>query len=485
MIRRKARNTFSASLSASRLLLTLTMIAGVCGLAFNLASAEAMPSFGAGDANSTAIFSETLPLISGPSAASMAAAAPAETPAPAGDFVPVFPGAQGFGVDTPAGRGGQIIKVTNLNASGPGSLRAALETSGPRIIVFEVGGIIDLNKQKLVITEPFVTIAGQTAPSPGITIVRGGMEIRTHDVLMKHIRIRMGDAGAAPGSGYEPDVSTYGPDAYNIVIDHCSFAWGVDENLSASGPRFDGPNGTSRRLTFSNNIIAEGLYDSVHSKGIHSMGTLIHDYVTDAAIIGNLYAHNWERNPWFKGFATGVIVNNVIYNPGKWAMRLGYVPGEWSGQAIQPQGPKVSVVGNYMRHGVNTQPGLGMIGTNANNGSAYLEDNIALDRNDQPVPIHFGGIEILSSKPSWPAELTVLPSDEVVDHVVQHAGARPKDRDSVDRRIVSDFLNRTGQFVNSQDEVGGYPTATPTYRSLEVPPSNIDEWLHSFSAELE
>ncbi|MCZ8521600.1 MULTISPECIES: pectate lyase family protein [Paenibacillus] len=398
----------------------------------------------------------------------------------------VFPGAQGYGVDSPAGRGGAVLKVTNLNADGPGSFKAALETKGPRIIVFEVGGVIDLNKKTLVAAEPYVTIAGQTAPSPGITFIRGGLQIKTHDVLMKHIRFRMGDAGAAKGSGYEPDVSTYGANAYHIVIDHCSFAWGVDETLSASGPRFDGPSGTSRKLTFSNNIIAEGLHDSVHEKGPHSMGTLIHDYVNDAALVGNLFAHNDERNPWFKGFATGVIVNNVIHNPGKWAIRLGYVPGEWTSSSITPQGPKVSIVGNYMKHGADTVSGLGLVGTNSNSGEAYLADNKALDRTGKAVPQTFGGVKLLGIKPSWPSSgLTVRPSGEVLSYVTQHAGARPKDRDTVDRRIVTDTLNGTGRILDSQNEVGGYPSAAPAYRALAVPAAGIDEWLHQFSVELE
>src|SRR5215470_4024198 len=108
---------------------------------------------------------------------------------------PVFPGAQGFGIETPAGRGGRILRVTNLNSEGPGSLRAAIETKGPRIVVFEVAGVIDLNMKPLTISEPFITIAGQTAPTPGITIVRAGIDIATHDILLQHIRVRMGDAG--------------------------------------------------------------------------------------------------------------------------------------------------------------------------------------------------------------------------------------------------------------------------------------------------
>ncbi|KYF84870.1 pectate lyase [Sorangium cellulosum] len=379
---------------------------------------------------------------------------------------------------------GTVIKVTTLDADGPGSLREAIETPGRRIIVFEVGGIIDLNKARLDITEPFVTIAGQTAPSPGITLIRGGMRISTHDVRIQHLRFRMGDAGAAPASGFEPDVTTDGASAYDIVIDHCSVAWGVDENLSVSGPRFGGPAGTSRRVTLSNNIIAEGLHESVHAKGAHSMGTLVHDYCTDVTVVGNLYAHNYERNPWFKGFATGTIVNNVVHNPGKWAMRLGPVVKEWESSGITPEPPRVSIVGNYMQHGVDTLPGLPMVGTNSM-GSAYLEDNIVVDAGGEPAPLVSPEIVILPEKPVWPDGLVALPAASVVDAVLAHAGARPRDRDEVDLRIIEDFVSGGGMLVNSQDEVGGYPTAEPTTRPLVVPADDIEGWLESFADDLE
>src|SRR6201994_3631685 len=106
-------------------------------------------------------------------------------------------GAVGWGAQTPGGRGGRIIRVTNLDAAGPGSFRAAVEAHGPRIVVFEVGGVIDLGLTTLSITEPFLTIAGQTAPSPGITIIRGGIDVHGHDVIVRHIRIRTGVSGQA------------------------------------------------------------------------------------------------------------------------------------------------------------------------------------------------------------------------------------------------------------------------------------------------
>jgi len=394
----------------------------------------------------------------------------------------IFPGAKGFGIHSPAGRGGKIIKVTNLNADGPGSLRNALAAKGPRIVVFEAGGVIDLNKVPLVITEPFLTVAGQTAPSPGISLIREGMRIETHDVLIQHIRFRMGDAGMPKKSGFTPECTTSGPQAYNIVVDHCSFSWAVDENMSVSGPRYDGPAGTSRNVTISRCIVAEGLYDASHEKGIHSMGTLVHDNCTNVAVVFNLYAHNNQRNPYFKAFTTGAIVNNVIYNPGKWGIQVDFPEDEWIGKGVTPQNCKVSVVGNWMQHGANTKPGFGIVGPK---GDVYLEDNVGLDIGGKAVPQTYGSVRILPAKPSWPDGLKALPSEQVVSYVVKHAGARPQDRDEVDARIVSEFLARQGKFINSQEEVGGYPTTRSTVRSLDVPKDNIDAWLLSFAKPLE
>src|SRR4051812_15508562 len=191
------------------------------------------------------------------------------TALPAAATAQAFSGAAGWGARTAGGRGGRIIRVTNLNADGPGSFRAAVEAHGPRIIVFEVGGVIDLGLTTLSISEPFLTIAGQTAPSPGITIIRGGIDVHGHDVIVRHIRIRTGVSGQARRSGWEADaLSTVG--AWNVIVDHCTMTWALDENLSASGPRFEGRTiadwrrGTSHDITFSYNLLAEGIAEGSH-----------------------------------------------------------------------------------------------------------------------------------------------------------------------------------------------------------------------------
>jgi hypothetical protein len=143
----------------------------------------------------------------------------------------------GIFTNTKGGEGGKIIRVTNLQSSGEGSFREAVSMAGPRIIVFEVGGVINLDKEHITIDEPHITIAGQTAPSPGITFIRGSIIIYSHDVIIRHIMIRPGDAGQPKKSGWEPDgMTTVGGNAYNVLIDHCSATWSVDENISVSGP---------------------------------------------------------------------------------------------------------------------------------------------------------------------------------------------------------------------------------------------------------
>lgn len=389
----------------------------------------------------------------------------------------------GFGMDTRGGLDGRILRVTNLGAEGPGSLRAALSAKGSRVVVFEVGGVIDLGKTNLIVTEPYLTVAGQTAPSPGITIIRGGISIQTHDVRVQHIRVRPGDAGAPVKSGWEPDgISVIGGQAYNVHIDHCSISWAVDENISTSGQRLKGHHATAHTVTISHSIIAEALDYASHKKGKHSKGMLVHDFSRKIAIIGNLFAHNDRRNPYFKSAASGIVVNNVIYNPGSSAVQLGYIEDEWRGTGITPVNPRISAVGNVLYYGRDTHTDLALV---AYQGDAYLEDNLVFNSDGEPMWLTRGVINRLEKKPSWPAGLKPLPAEEVTDYVVANAGARPKDRDEVDKRIIKDFLNRKGRIIDSQEQVGGYPEQTMTRRPLDVPDGNVQEWLDRFEAEVQ
>ncbi len=141
---------------------------------------------------------------------------------------PAFPGAEGFGAATPGGRGGRVVFVTTLEEHGPGSFREAVAAKGPRTVVFRVGGLATL-ASPVVITEPFLTVAGQTAPGDGICFRGHGVEIRTHDVVLRHLRFRPGDI-----SGAEVDGVTVASGARRVILDHCSAGWSVDESLSLS-----------------------------------------------------------------------------------------------------------------------------------------------------------------------------------------------------------------------------------------------------------
>lgn len=377
----------------------------------------------------------------------------------------------------------RIIKVTNLDKDGAGSFRAAVETEGPRLVVFEVGGIIDLDVSEINILNPYLIVAGQTAPSPGITIIKGAIYIRTHDVLIKHIRVRPGDANQPKGKGWEPDgITASGKDAFDVTVDHCSMSWAVDENGSASGPRTKGPDETSHNITFSNCIIAEGLNRATHKKGRHSKGILVHDFTKGISIIGNLFAHNARRNPYFKAFTTGAIVNNVIYNPETAAIQLDYVYEEFLETPYRPLNAQVSIVGNVLLHGINTRKDLALV---EDRGDAYLEDNLAFKLDGQPAQITWGCINSLGEKPFWPAGLVALPASETIDYVANHAGARPKDRDETDKRIVNEMMTRTGKMIDSQNDVGGYPHEKMTERKLEIPKTGVNEWLEKLAKELE
>ena len=404
-------------------------------------------------------------------AALCATPATAQT-APATPDAPLaFPGAVGPAAHTPGGRGGRIIRVTSLEAAGPGTLREAIDAKGPRIVVFEVAGVIDLHRSVLDIREPFLTIAGQTAPSPGITIIRGGIDLKTHDVILRHFRVRTGADGQPRRSGWEADAfSTVG--ASNVIIDHNSFSWAIDENMSASGPRFTGNTvaewraGTSHNITFSNNLAAEGLANSSHPKGEHSKGSLIHDNATGIVFYRNIWAHNVERHPLIKGGAQVLMVNNLIYNPGHRAVQYNLMALEWGDHPYVTG--ELTAVGNVMRGGNDTDPGLPFLMLGGDGDLAYYgRDNRAVDRHGNKLPM-FGRYgetraQLLErGRPMMGMEgMTVLPSGQVETSVLATAGARPWDRDPDDIRILFFVAEGRGDIIDDETEVSAYPEVRP------------------------
>ena len=372
-------------------------------------------------------------------------------------------------IDPIDGRGGKIIKVTNLQATGPGSLAEAVGSKGPRMVVFEVGGVIDLKGTTLKIEESFLTIAGQTAPSPGITLIDGGISLRAHHVIMQHLRIR---TGASRRTG-KADIDAFATNgAHDVLIDHCSFSWAVDENCSVSGPRFEGNTlddwrkNTSHRITLSHNIIAEGLSNSIHNKGEHSKGTLVHDNATDVLIYQNLYASNLDRNALLKGGAQAVFVNNYIYNPGVKALHYALVKTQWKGHELAMG--KLTVVGNVLQYGPDTQDIPLLDVTHDGLCQVFMKDNIAKDRQGKSVTQLRGDKAIMGKeKPTWYSNLEVLKASEVKESISQNVGARPWDRDEVDTRIVQEMLTQKGKIIDSETEVGGYPAPKPTHAKFD------------------
>jgi len=381
------------------------------------------------------------------------------------------------------GHGGRIIRVTTLKPDGPGSITEAIKARGPRVVVFEVGGVIDLGRTALRISNGDLTIAGQTAPSPGITLIRGGIEIsqNTRNVAISHIAVRPGEAGAAKKSGWECDgIYAYG--ASDILVRNCSITWATDEGLSASGKRFGKDDKaatleewrafTSHNIFFLNNIVAEGLSNSTHSKGEHSKGTLIHDNVRNVLVSDSLYAHNMERNILFKGGTQGVFRRCVVYNPGRRFAHYNLHEGEWGDHPYQTG--DVEITGNRFIAGPSTDPkaAVFMLGGEGDLRLA-MANNARVGAKGGPLAEHgtFG---------SKKAKLIEAPKTVLADPVPELAdtlakcGARPWDRDPIDARIVADVRNGTGKIIDSEQEVGGYPVRPETRAPFIEADWNLD-----------
>jgi hypothetical protein len=422
--------------------------------------------------------------------------------------VPVIPGSAGYGMETKAGRGGKVYKVTNLNADGSGSLKACVDGTVPRTCVFEVSGVIRLTAD-LTIRNGQLRIAGQTAPSPGIMIRGAGIKVTASDVLIQHLRVSPGDASSGPDPENRDALKITGTSAKpvrNVVIDHCSFSWSIDEIASTWGPHDN--------ITFTNNIFAEPLDDSIHPQydgsGVmpHGFGVLFGPADNSSiTFVGNLMAHIVERNPLSRA-SEFVMVNNLVYNRGNRGLDL---------QGPDDRISKNSIVGNEFLLGPNFGRDTSPIFVRTEgadrliSGSrVYNSDNAAPDTDisDAPLVTLVGGTLpslMTTSKPVWNSGLVVrrTAGNEVYTRVLANAGARPTDRDSVDRRIVSSVRSRTGKIINCvasngttrcNKNAGGWPTYAQNRRTLTLPAnqasiasngySNLENWLNSMDRSL-
>ncbi len=370
------------------------------------------------------------------------------------DKVLAFPDAKGYGAWAVGGRNGKVLKVTNLQDHGEGSFRAAVEASFPRIVIFEVSGTIEL-QERLFIRNPFITIAGQSAPGKGITLKGADLVVKTSEVIIRGLRIRVGPVN--DGEDYDGIALVSSPNRpiNNVIIDHCSISWAIDENISTNGS-----NAPVTNITFSNNIISEGLNDpALHSKGVsHSMGMLLNkNGVTKVSVIGNLFAHNRDRQPKVGVGVRAEIVNNIIYN--------------WENKATDvARGAHVNVVGNYYKTGLSWNGKFKAVTLSdegsSQEGKLYLNDNLGPDKKRNASD---EWDLVTKTRSNWKSDTSVVSQntapmavDNSYDYVLDNVGAVP--RDAIDSRVVRNVRQGTGLLIFHPDDVGGYlnfPSVAP------------------------
>lgn len=347
----------------------------------------------------------------------------AETPAGA---LPAFPGAEGYGALTPGGRGGQVIAVTSLADRGPGSLREALEASGPRIVVFRVGGVIRL-ASPLEVTEPYLTIAGQTAPGQGIVLRGADLRISTHDVIVRGLRLRGGGLViSGPDRGGAP--------ARNVIVDQSSISWAASENIAVA---------TAQDVTIQWSIISESLSGARPGQG---SALLLAESGHRVSVHHNLLAHNSYRNPLIKGDTEVAFASNLIYNWGHGAIVFEDEAG---------RGPTRSVItGNFFKSGPGSLTDAAvLISKNTDSRSEiFVADNGGDSRVKADLPLLAASAPL--TEPLIP--VTGGPPAQLEALVLAGAGARGPARDSIDARVVREVRRVEGSFIGRPDEVGGW-----------------------------
>jgi hypothetical protein len=460
------------------------------------------------------------------------------------DYGGYRPSYQGYGVNTPAGRGGVVCRVTSLIDSPwqPGTLRHCVETSaGPRFVIFEISGTITLSYGPVFVRNPFVTIAGQTAPSPGIVIRGPGLIIDTHDVVVQHLRARVGNLRDEPTGLWLRD------DADRVVIDHVSVSWAVWTSVPIGANRPGHPTG---EVTIVDSIIAETLACSgvnslvpcdparypgtgwSNSRGIGIGDAWGHEQ-PKVTLLRSISAHNNDRHPEISGGSRTVLVNNLIYNPSQTPLSSFYY------HDANKAGPLFSVVqGNVLIPGPTTPGHNGYVPREyAQDGEVKLvrihpsidpSSRIYLAGNyyekhcpngeclasstaqwmlAKDFPFDWYGISVRATTP--PLQLTnlplssTLPYTAVEEYVLANAGARPTDRDATDSRLISEIASRSGSVPNRTSEKAGpgtaedgFPILASNRRTLAVPNqpndvvdavgrTRIESWLEEFARELE
>jgi len=380
---------------------------------------------------------------------------------------PAFPEAQGFGAFTKGGRGGEVFIVTTTEDYGvdepviKGSFREAVEADMPRTVVFEVSGIIEL-KRNLKIENPYITIAGQTAPGDGICLKDYAFLVLADEAIVRYLRVRVGDihrlesdaieiGSVVDNSGQLSDIPSS-----NVIVDHCSAGWATDEIFTIG----------SERCTVQWSIISECLYASYHPKGAHSMGSIIRGSYGGISMLHNIYVHNNSRNPKFgsDGVSPGAVFdlrNNVFYN---WGSTPGYSNSD--------EHVRINLVGNYYKPGPSTAMNRSTIAFNVGGilNSIHVADNYHTNNfeaaKDNWLLITSADGKINKQSTPFPhPPMKNKTAEENYELVLNGAGAVLPARDPVDRRIINEIRTGKGAIINSQKDVGGWPV----YNSTKAP----------------
>jgi pectate lyase len=378
-----------------------------------------------------------------------------------------FPEAEGYGKFVSGGRGGKVIEVSNLNDSGVGSLRAGIEEFGPRIIIFKTSGTISLNSE-LTINNGNLTIAGQTAPGDGVCIKNFQTTIISKNIIIRFIKFRMGDEKKQEADALSVMKSK------NIIIDHCSFSWGIDEVISF----YDNENSTLQWC-----VISEALNNSYHHKGEHGYGGIWGGI--NVSFHHNLFAHNSSRNPRFNGARTGTLpeeeladfTNNVIYN---WGINSSY--GGENGS--------YNLVANYYKSGPATKKKIkNRIVEPWGEGKWFIQNNFAEGFPEISNNNWAGGVQedyadykdLKSEVPLGSEKISFQTPQKAFEDVLKFAGAIFPKRDEIDLRIINEVKNSTvysgNGIINSQTEVGGWPVLNSTDPPQDSDHDGMpDEW---------
>ncbi|MGV3508897.1 MAG: pectate lyase family protein [Sphingobacteriaceae bacterium] len=360
-----------------------------------------------------------------------------------------FPGAEGGGAYSFGGRGGKVYVVTNLNDSGPGSLREACEQGGARIIVFNVAGIIRLNSP-IIIRAPYITIASQSAPGDGVCVAGEAVWLNTHDVVVRFMRFRRGETDVL-----RRDDAIGGNGVGNIIIDHVSASWGLDENMSMYRHVYDKGDGSKPEklptvnITIQNSIFSEALDTYNHAFG-STIGGL------NSTFMRNLWANNIARNPSIGMYGDFGFVNNVVFN---W----------WNRSADGGDNNSLfNFINNYYKPGPITPKDRPIghrilkpeSGRSADKktlyGKVYVNGNI-VEGNERVTKNNWdGGVQIEDmpdagkytdsirvNQPLPMAKVTIIPTKEAYNYVLKNVGASLPKRDPVDTRIIETV--RTGK----------------------------------------